>query len=76
MSSVDPQPSRTIWTVVRDMLMSKKFLTMISGVIVAGAAKIGLEMSADTVALLIAPIISYVLGQGVADIGKNLRSDF
>lgn len=55
--------------------MSKKFLSMVSGVIVAGAAKIGLEMSTDTVALLIAPIISYVLGQGVADIGKNLRGD-
>lgn len=68
-------PPRTLWTVIRDMLMSKKFLSMVSGVIVAGAAKIGLEMSTDTVALLIAPIISYVLGQGVADIGKNLRGD-
>lgn len=67
--------SKTIMSVIRDMLLSKKFLSTIAGVIVAGAAKIGLEMETDAVALLIAPIISYVLGQGVADAGKYISTN-
>ena len=53
-----------------EMLVSKKFIVAIAGVIVAAAAKIGLDLDTESVALILSPIIAFILGQGVADSGK------
>lgn len=56
---------------LRAMLASKKFIGAIAGVIVAGALKVGVDLPTDAVAAVISPIVAYILGQGVADLGKE-----
>ena len=56
---------------LRTMLGSKKFIGAIAGVITAAALKVGLELPTEAVAAVVSPLIAYILGQGVADIGKN-----
>ena len=56
---------------LRVMLGSKKFIGAIAGMIVAAALKVGLELPSDAVAAVIAPVVAYILGQGVADLGKE-----
>lgn len=60
-----------IWSVIKEGATSKKFIVAVSGVIIAAAAKIGLELPTETVGLLIAPILTYLLSQGWADRGKE-----
>jgi len=55
---------------LKEMLTSKKFIASLAGVIVAGAAKIGLDLDTEAVALIVSPIVSYILAQGWADTGK------
>ena len=54
-----------------DLLKSKKFQVAVAGVIVAALGKLGLDMDEETILLVLSPIIAYILGQGVADIGKE-----
>lgn len=56
---------------IRAMLGSKKFVAAVAGTIVAATAKYGLELDTEAVATVIAPIIAYILGQGVSDFGKE-----
>lgn len=55
----------------KEFATSKKFLMAVAGTVVAAAAKIGLELPTETVGLLMAPIITYLLSQGWADHGKE-----
>ena len=61
----------TILDTIKEMLTSKKFLASIAGVIVAAAARIGLELDANVVIELLIPIVGYVVSQGWADSGKE-----
>ena len=44
-----------------------------AGVIVAVAAKRGLDLDTEAVAAIISPILAYILGQGFADFGKSSK---
>lgn len=56
---------------VREMLLSKKFLASVAGVVVAAAGRIGMDLPLEDVASILSPIMAYILGQGLADIGKH-----
>lgn len=56
---------------MRELLTSKKFIASIMGVIVTIAGKYGLELDETALATIISPILAYIVGQGIADHGKN-----
>lgn len=49
----------------------KKLSAAIAGVIVSLAAFAGLDLDVEQVATVIAPIVAYIVGQGIADNGKE-----
>ena len=53
------------------MLQSKKAIAMLAGIIVAGLGHIGLELTPEEVTGILAPVLAYIVGQGVADHGKE-----
>jgi len=58
--------------VFKDLLQSKKFITAIIGVIAVIAAEgFGVELNTETLASITFMISGYVLGQGIADNGKE-----
>lgn len=56
---------------ISNLLGSKKFIAAVIGLIVALAAEFGLELDTEAIMAIVSPIIAYILGQGVADIGKE-----
>ena len=50
---------------------SKKFIAMLAGLILAAAAKIGLNLDEAALVTLLSPILAYIIGQGIADHGKE-----
>jgi len=54
-----------------EMLTSKKAIAAAAGVIVAFAARYGLQLPEDAVNQILAPIVAYILAQGAADFGKH-----
>ena len=56
---------------IRSLLSSKKAIAAIAGVIVAAVGRFGLDLPTDAVTQVVAPIIAYILGQGIADAGKE-----
>ena len=57
--------------VLRDMLGSKKAIAMIAGLVVSCVGKYGLDLPTEELTAVLSPILAYVLGQGVADVGKE-----
>jgi hypothetical protein len=57
--------------VLKELVTSKKLIAALIGVVVALAARLGLDLSTEDVALVVAPIVAFVLGQGLADLGKS-----
>ena len=57
--------------VIKDILGSKKALAALAGFIVAAVGRIGLDLDAEAVTQILAPIIAYILGQGIADLSKS-----
>lgn len=55
---------------LKEMIGSKKALAAITGVIVALAARYGLELETEAVAAIVSPIVAYILSQGYVDRGK------
>lgn len=60
-----------IFDVIKGLLSSKKFVATITGIIATLVAKIGWEVDGEALAAIVALIVSYVVGQGVADHGKE-----
>ena len=56
---------------LKELISSKKALMAIASAIVAGVAKLGLELDTEAVLTIITPLVSFVIGQGVADLGKE-----
>ena len=56
---------------IKTMFGSKKFLASLCGVVVAVAAEAGLNISTEALVAVMSPIVAYILGQGVADHGKE-----
>lgn len=57
--------------VVKEMLRSKKFLALVVAVIVAIGGRFGLELDLAEVGLIVGAIAAYIVGQGIADNGKE-----
>ena len=56
---------------MKALLKSKKFLMAILGVAVAIAARFGLNLDTAALYAVVSPIIAYIIGQGLADTGKE-----
>jgi len=55
-----------------ELLQSKKFQMAIVGFIVAIASKLGFtDLDDATLFAILSPFLTYIAGQGVADIGKE-----
>lgn len=57
--------------VLRDLLSSKKFMVFLASALVLLASKIGLDLDEGSVDRFLALAASYILGQGIADKGKE-----
>lgn len=56
---------------IKGLLSSKKALAAIAGVVVALVGKLGIDLDTDALVILITPIVAFVVGQGIADNGKE-----
>jgi len=57
---------------MKDLLASKKFRVAVLTVVGMIATKLGVpESTVSELTLLIAPLLAYIVGQGIADIGKE-----
>ena len=56
---------------LKGMLGSKKAIAMFAGLIVTFAGRYGLQLPLEELTMVLAPIVAYILGQGVADAGKE-----
>ena len=54
-----------------DLLKSKKFQASLVGLIVAVVGEIGLNLDEQALLTVLSPILTYVVGQAIADIGKE-----
>lgn len=57
--------------VIKEMLMSKKFLSALAGVISAAVGRLGLDLASDDLLTILAPLMAYIVGQGLSDQGKE-----
>ena len=55
----------------KSLFTSKKFVTALVSTIAAALATQGYNMPVDTVMAMLTPIMAYVVGQGIADNGKE-----
>lgn len=55
---------------VKDMLKSKKFLAAVLAGVVWVAGRFGLSLNSEELLGAVTPLWAYILGQGVADLGK------
>ena len=44
---------------------------MIVGLLVSGAGKYGLEIPTEELTTVLSPLLAYIVGQGIADVGKE-----
>lgn len=56
---------------LKNLLTSKKFLTMVAGLVVSFAARKGLNLDETEVAGIVALFVAYIFAQGQADKGKE-----
>lgn len=56
---------------IKDLLGSKKFLVSLSAAISAAVMRLGFDIPQETVLAIVGPLAAYVVGQGVADHGKE-----
>ena len=60
-----------IWLTLKEFITSKKFIVAVAGVILATAGKHNLNLDADSVQNIVYVVVAYLIGQGVADHGKE-----
>ena len=56
---------------LRSMFTSKKFIASLAGVVVSLVGTIGIDLPADSIMAILSPLMAYIVGQGVADAGKE-----
>ncbi len=56
---------------IADLFKSKKALAAMAAVTVGLVAKLGFEISADELLTFLSPLMAYIVGQGIADHGKE-----
>jgi hypothetical protein len=54
---------------------SKKATVMVAGVIVAMAARLGLDLDPAAVAAVVSPVLVYIAGQAFVDAASKLSGD-
>ena len=54
-----------------DLLKSKKFQVLIIGLVVTVGGKLGFDLDTETITAIVGLVASYIVGQGVADHGKE-----
>jgi len=59
--------------VIRRLLSSTKFLTMVATVVSTVIARWGFDIPSEEITPIIAVVVSWLLGQGLADIGKHAK---
>lgn len=62
--------TKIILDTLKALLSSKKFVAALIAALVWVAGKVGLDVDTETMAGIVGPVVAYVLGQGIADIGK------
>jgi len=60
-----------MWSAIKGILKSKKAVAALIGVIASVVGKLGWDIPADELALMLSPIIAYVIGQSIADHGAQ-----
>ena len=58
---------------LKKMIGSKKAIAAVTGMIVVGASRLGLDLPEETVGNVVNLIMAYIVGQGFADIGKEAQ---
>lgn len=56
---------------MKELLKSKKFQAAVVGLVVAILSHFGLDVDNATVMTILSPILAFILGQGIADAGKE-----
>lgn len=57
--------------VLADLFTSKKFLAALLGLVVVIVNHFGMNLDTDALMTALSPIIAYIVGQGIADHGKE-----
>lgn len=65
------RPTNTMTELLKSYVRSKKVRAMLFGLLVSFGAKFGLHLDNETVAVLLSPVLTYMLSQGLADTGKT-----
>jgi len=60
-----------MWDAIKAMAGSKKAIAALCGVVAGFAGRYGLDLDVEALAVIMAPIVAYILGQGWADAGKE-----
>ena len=60
-----------MWEAVKGLLASRKALAAIAGTVVGLVAKLGGDLDTESLVAVLAPIMAYILGQGIADAGAG-----
>ncbi len=55
------------------MLSQKKFQAALFTAIAAGLARLGWNVDLETIAVIMSPIVAYIVSQGIADHGKGAK---
>lgn len=53
--------------VITSLFKSKRFVVVVAGVITAFGAKYGLDLNTEALAVILTPVIAYILGQSHVD---------
>lgn len=61
----------SMWQTVKEILKSKKALVALVAAVVWLAGKFGAHLDSETLLGAVTPLWAYVLGQGIADHGKE-----
>lgn len=56
---------------LKALLASKKFVMAILGMVAMAAAKLGFELDTEAAFVIVSPLLTAILGQGIADQGKG-----
>ena len=56
---------------IKDLFASKKFVVMLAAIVVYAAGRVGWDMKSEDAVAFITMVSSYLVGQGIADHGKE-----
>jgi len=60
---------------IKQLFWSKKFLVSLSGMVFVLLSKLGVPIDEETVSNIVIILAAYVVGQGLADTGKEALKD-